>query len=131
MKNKPPLLVIAIAILVTLLVGCSSKTTGEDVYWQYFDACTNGDFKTAELLLAENTRDSARSLGACAFTHDAINTFEAQRGNQPRTFSQDPMVDAREKVTSLTWIDDQGNLASVILVEIDGEWKVTEATWSR
>ena len=131
MKNKPTLLVLSITLLVFLLAGCNSKSPAEEVYWQYFEACTDGDFTTAKNLVAENSLSSAGDLGTCAFTHDAINTYEAQSGNQPRTFSQDPMVNAKEKVTSITWIDDQGNIATVILVEINGEWKVTEATWSR
>lgn len=131
MKNKSSLLIFLITIMVFLVAGCSSKSTAEDVYWQYFEACTNGDFKTAENFLAENALATAQQMGVCAFTHDAINTYEAQRGNQPRTFSQDPMMNINEKVTSITWLDDQGNLANVVLVIVDGEWKVTEVTWSR
>ena len=131
MKNKPLFIVLFITLLAILLAGCDSKTPAEKIYWEYFEACNRGDFTTAKNYVAENALNPESGLGVCAFTHDAINTYEAQSGNPARTFSQDPMVNANDKVTSITWIDDQGNIASIVLVDIDGEWKVTEATWSR
>lgn len=129
---------LSIFFLITLfttqvftMVSCRSKLTAEDTYWQYWDACTKGEFIQAKDFLTEEAVASATTLGVCAFTHDAINTIETQQGNPPRTFSQDPTVNEREGISSLTWVDDQGNLASVILVEVNGKWKVTEANWSR
>jgi len=130
MKNRFSIQLLFLASLIFLLSGCSQGGTPDEAYWQYFKACSEGKFDDARQLLTENARETSRSLGVCAFTHDAINTVEAQKGNPPRTFSEDPMVNVLETRASLTWIDDQGNLASVILVLIEEEWKVTEATWS-
>jgi len=131
MKKQPFIFALAITLLVLLLAGCNPTPAPEDVYQQYWEACSQGKFTEAEVFLADNARETSTTLGVCAFTHDAINTLEAQKGNPARTFSGDPMINAHEKVTSITWFDDQGNIATVILVLIDGEWKVTEATWSR
>jgi hypothetical protein len=130
MQNRYFTLVFTLVILVIALAGCSQQNDPEEVYWQYWEACSEGKFNEAALLLSENARETSRQLGACAFTHDAINTIEAQKGNPPRTFSQDPQVNVQEKAASIIWFDDQGNIATVILVLIEGEWKVTEATWS-
>ena len=131
MKKRTFLFALLVIGLAVILVGCKSATTAEDIYWQYWQACVDGDFDAAKLLLSEDAVALADALGVCAFTHDAINTIEAQQGNPPRTFSQDPVVNATEKVTSLTWIDDQGNIATVTLVEVEGSWKIIEAKWSR
>lgn len=132
MKNLPTFLTIItlFTALVLTMVGCRSKITAEDTYWLYWEACTKGEFIRAKDFLTEEAIASATTLGVCAFTHDAINTIETQQGNPLRTFSQDPTVNEREGIASLTWVDDQGNLASVILVNVDEAWKVTEANWS-
>ena len=130
MKNRTFLFALIIVGLSFTLAGCQSKDAPEAIYWQYWEACVDGNFDLAKELLTEDAVVIANTLGVCAFTHDAINTFEAQKGNPPRTFSQDPMVNTRDKITSISWFDDQGNLATVTLVEINGEWKVTEAFWS-
>jgi hypothetical protein len=130
MKNQHLVMVLVLAILALILAGCSPLSAPEKVYWQYWEACADGEFADAEQFLTEDARDTARTLGSCAFTHDAINTSEAQKGNPPRTFSQDPNVNIRGKIASITWIDDQGNIANVTLVQINEEWKVTEASWS-
>jgi predicted small secreted protein len=131
MKKQLLIFALALTLLVLLLAGCNTTPGPEDVYQRYWEACSQGKFSQAEGFLADNAREISQSLGVCALTHDAINTLEAQKGNPPRTFSGEPLVNAREKATSITWFDDQGNIATVILVLIDGEWKVTEATWSR
>lgn len=130
MQNRHFILVFTLAILTIAVTGCSQQSGPEEIYWQYWEACSNGEFNDAALFLSENARESSRQLGACGFTHDAINTIEAQKGNPLRTFSQDPQVNVQEKAASITWFDDQGNIATVILVLIEDEWKVTEATWS-
>jgi hypothetical protein len=130
LKNQHFVLVLVLAIFALTLAGCSSRSTPEKVYWQYWKACADGEFAAAEEFLTDDARDTARTLGSCAFTHDAINTSEAQKGNPPLTFSQDPNVNIRGEIASITWIDDQGNIANVVLVQINEEWKVTEASWS-
>jgi len=52
-------------------------------------------------------------------------------GNPERTFSDGPEINQQEGAANLTWFDDTGNIATVIVVKIDGEWKVTDAVWSR
>ena len=125
-------ILISSIILLTaiLLVSCSQDSKPEVIYWQYYDACTEGRFDDARQKLTESAIENAQSLGVCAFTHDAINTSETQKGNPIRTFSEEPTLNEHEKMASLTWIDDQGNIASVILIQVEGDWKVTEATWS-
>ena len=131
MKIKHSLLILSLAILVFLLAGCQPKTPAEQAYWQYYEACNSGDFNAAQNFVAESSLNAMGTLGVCAFTHDAINTYEAQRGKPARTFSQDPEVQVHEQRASMTWVDDLGNLAIIQMSEINGEWKVTEATWSQ
>jgi len=130
-KNHSVILFIAMSILALTLVGCGPKSDPEDVYWQYWKACSNGDFIAAEKFLEEAARDKAKTLGACGFAHDAINTVELANGRPDRVFEDDPEVSVIDNSASLTWFDTQGNLANVILIEIEGEWKLTEATWSK
>jgi len=130
MQNRYFILALSLVILSVLLAGCSQGNKPETVYWQYYEACSEGRFDDAKQNLADNAIETSRTLGVCAFTHDAINTSETQKGNPLRTFSKDPTMNEQGKIASLTWIDDQGNIASVILVLIEEEWKVTEATWS-
>jgi hypothetical protein len=130
MKNRLLVLGLTLAFLAVILAGCSQQTEPEEIYWQYYEACAEGSFNEATLLLSENARETSRILGACGFTHDAINTIELENGNPTRTFSEEPTVNLQDNIASITWFDDQGHIAIVTLVLIDGEWKVTEATWS-
>lgn len=129
MRNQN-LISLLILLVTILLAGCNQDSKPEAVYWQYYDACTEGRFDDARQKLTESAIETSRSLGVCAFTHDAINTSETQKGNPVRTFSEEPTLNEHQKMASLTWIDDQGNIASVILIQVEGDWKVTEATWS-
>lgn len=131
MKNRTLLFTLIVVVLATILAGCKAQASPEEVYWQYWQACADGDFAAAKLLLAEDAVAVAEGLGVCAFTHDAINTIEAQQGNPAHTFSSDPQVNTSEKVTSLTWVDDQGSLAIVTLVAVDGTWRISQTSWSR
>jgi hypothetical protein len=132
MKNQHVLLTFLILIVFAFFAtGCGSKSGPEEVYWQYWDACTEGKFSEAEKYISETARETARILGNCAFSHDAINTVEATNGNPPRTFSEDPEVTIQDAFSSLTWFDDQGNIATVTLVKTDDSWKIVEAFWSR
>lgn len=131
MKNHRGFLVFIFAILALTLVACGQKSNPADVYWQYQKACSDGNFLEAEKFLEESARDRARTLGVCGFTHDAINTSEIANGRPERTFSTDPEANVDDNSASITWYDDQGNIATVLLIEINGEWKVTEAIWSR
>jgi len=120
-----------ITILATLLIsGCSQIEEPEEIYQEYYEACKEGNFTDAKLLLDENALETSRKLGACAFTHDAINTIEVQKGNPVRTFNQDPTVTTNEKRSSILWLDDQGNIATVTLTLVDGLWKISNTTWS-
>ena len=130
MRNRLFTLLIILVFISTLLWGCSQGNAPDKVYWQYYDSCSEGKFDEARELLTENSIETSRTLGVCAFTHDAINIDEVKKGNPPRTFSEEPTVNVMEKAASLTWIDDQGNIASVTLVLVKDEWKVAEVTWS-
>lgn len=118
-------------VFAFLAAGCSSTPGPEEIYWQYWDACTAGRFSEAEKFLSESSSQAAISLGSCAFTHDAINTVEAANGNPPRTFSEDPEVTTKDDNSMLSWFDDQGNIAIVILRKENDTWKIVEATWSK
>ncbi len=131
MKNRTFLFALIVVGISLILAGCKPEASPDEIYWQYWQACADGDFSAAKLYLADDAVTTAETLGICAFTHDAINTIEAQQGNPARTFSQDPVLNASEKIASLTWIDDQGNLANVTLVAVDGIWKISETSWSR
>ncbi len=131
MEKQRLLIVFIMVILAFTATGCGLKSGPEDVYWQYWDVCSEGKFTEAEQFISDNARETARTLGVCAFTHDAINTIEAANGNPPRTFSEQPEVYTQDNSSSLTWFDDQGNFATVILVKVDDSWKIVEATWSR
>lgn len=131
MKNRTLFVALIVIGLATILAACKAPASAEDVYWEYWQACVDGDFAAAKLLLAEDAVVTAETLGVCAFTHDAINTIEAQQGNPAHTFSDDPEINTGEKVASLTWLDDQGNLAIVTLVAVDETWRINQANWSR
>ena len=131
-----------IAILTALLIsGCSQIAEPEEIYHEYYkgcdvvistmqSACKEGKFNDAKLLLDVNALETSRKLGACAFTHDAINTIEVQKGNPVRTFNQDPTVTKNDKRASILWLDDQGNIVAVTLALVDGHWKISNTTWS-
>lgn len=116
--------------LAMLFTGCSQGDTPKEIYWQYYAACKEGRFDDASQKLAEGTLRTPNILGVCAFTHDAVNTIEAQKGNPPRTFSNDPKIVLTDEMASLTWIDDQGNIVTVTLILEEGDWKITEVIWS-
>ena len=114
-----------------ILVSCGSPKVGaERVYWEYWEACSDGKFSDAELHLSPDAKNRSDAVGVCGYTHDAINIVEISRGNPARTFSKDPEVITQENSASLTWIDDQGNIALVSLLKIDDTWKILDAIWS-
>lgn len=130
MNTQVKALVFTLMVLVISLQGCSSETGPETTYWQYWKACSEGKFDKTKQFIAENVKPPAGALGSCGFTHDAINTIEASSGKPLRTFPHDPEVLIDERATSLTWIDDQGNITNVVLVYVEGKWKVTNTYWS-
>lgn len=123
-------LLFILGLLAPLSSGCDQQTKPEKYYQKYYEACAQGKFDEAASYLAENARETSSTLGSCAYTHDAINTIEAQKGNPPLTFTQDPLVKIQETTAYMTWFDDQGNTALVSLILVDGEWKITDAIWS-
>ena len=130
MRNRY-ITILSLAVMAfILLVGCSQRAEPEEIYQDYYKACKNGNFNDAKLLLDENAFETSRKLGACAFTHDAINTVEVQKGYPVRTFTQEPTVTTHEKKSSITWLDDQGSIATVTLLLVDGQWKISNTTWS-
>ena len=120
MNKRSIMLIFIFAMVAIVLVGCGSDSEPADAYWAYWEACSKGDFTTAEKHLTEDARERSKALGVCGFTHDAINTIEAAAGNPPRGFSEDPEVIAEENGATLTWYDDTGNLAMVTLILMDG-----------
>jgi hypothetical protein len=131
MNNQRGLLTLFLIVFATLLAGCSSAPGPEEIYQQYWDACSEGKFDEAEQFLSKNATQTAINLGSCALTHDAINTMQADSGQPLRTFSKDPDVTTKDNVSTIIWIDDQGNLAMITLVREDDTWKISQATWSR
>jgi len=131
MKNQKLFLLIVFTILAGMLVACGPQNNPEDVYNQYWEACSKGDFLKAEKFLEETAREKARTLGVCGFAHDAINTVELADGRPTRNFPDPPEVTIIDNTASLTWYDDQGHVANVVLAEIEGEWKLIEAVWSK
>jgi len=130
MRNRYIYLLTMAVLTALFIAGCSQRAEPEEIYQDYYKACKEGKFTDAKLLLDENAFETSRKLGACAFTHDAINTIEVQKGNPMRTFNQEPTVTTHEKKSSITWLDDQGNIATVTLSLIDGQWKITNTIWS-
>ena len=133
MINRFSLILLLSISIIFLLAACQSAETEEgpdDVYWEYYEACINGKYDTAEKLLDDLAKSQIDIIGVCGYTHDAINRIQIERGGTERTFSDDPTLDVRENRAVLTWIDDQGNLAIINLVKVGNEWKVSSAVWS-
>jgi hypothetical protein len=136
--KKKTLLIFSISMALTLaLTACGSQeetvdlTEPDDVYWAYFEACESQNLSQARVHLTESAKQRAQTLGVCSFTHDAINVVEQNQGNPVRTFSEDPELNVEDENASLTWIDDSGNLAFVVMAKENGEWKVMETHWSK
>ncbi len=131
MKKRILVFALLLFALTFTLAACGGQSDPYDVYTQYQKACSDGQFLEAEKLLEATAQDRARILGVCGFTHDAINTAEIANGLPERTYSAEPEVTTDDRMASIVWYDDQGNIATVILVNVDGEWKITDAIWSR
>ncbi|MBS3750747.1 MAG: hypothetical protein KGY39_04475 [Anaerolineales bacterium] len=137
MKKKILLIVSISTALALALTACGSQTETtdltepDDVYWAYYDACSSQDPSQAEGHLTESAKQKTQNIGVCGFTHDSINTYEQKQGNPARSFPEDPTLTVNEEVASLTWVDDRGNLAIVILVAENGKWKIEESRWSK
>lgn len=133
MKNRFSKILLIFAVFVLLLAAC--RSTGDqlgpdETYWAYYEACENGRFGEAELLLTEDAQDQKATVGICGFTHDAINEYERANGRPARTFSEEPELMNEEDRAVMTWFDDQGNIANVILVKSDDSWKIAHTVWS-
>lgn len=137
MEKKTSIIVSIVTALAVFLTACGSQTEQtkltepDDTYWAYYDACSNQNSSKAKEHLTESAKQKAQTLGVCGFTHDAINAYEKSQGNPVRTFSQDPELRVEEKLASLTWIDDMGNLAIVYLIRDEGDWKIRDSRWSK
>jgi len=136
--KKKILLIVSISTVLTLaLTACGSQretadlTKPDDVYWAYFEACASQNPSQARVHLTESAKQIAQTLGVCSFTHDAINVVEQNQGNPAWSFPEDPEVIVNEEAASLTWVDEKGNLAIVILVDENGKWKIKESRWSK
>ena len=131
MMNRKHILFLITAIVGLLLTGCKSSEDGpEDIYWKYWEACSNGRFTVARAYVVETSESPIQMLGVCGFTHDAVNTLEQAGGRPPRTYSEGPEVYIEEETASLVWIDDQGNVSQVGFVKVQDEWKINEAAWT-
>lgn len=137
MEKKTSIIVSIVMVLAVFLTACGSQTEQtkltepDDVYWAYYEACSNQNTNKAKAHLAESAKQKAQTFGVCGFTHDSINSYEKSQGNQSRSFSQDPELRISEGVASLTWVDDMGNLAMVFMVEDNGIWKIKDSRWSK
>ena len=135
MQNRLAKILLVSILFVLSLAACGSQPAETEegptaAYWAYFQACENGKYDSAVNYLTEEAKAQVESIGACGFTHDAINRVEAESTGIERTFSDDPGLDASEKSAVMTWIDDQGNLAMVHLVKDAEGWKVAYTVWS-
>ena len=118
------------AIMTVLLAGCKSSGNGpEDVYWKYWEDCSKGKFSQAETYLSEDAKSRTQPYGICGFTHDAINNMAISTGEPTWTFSQSPELIEDEDFALLTWISEEGGLAHITLIKVDGIWKIDEASW--
>ena len=133
MKNRFSKILLILTLLIVLLAACQSTGDNmgpDDAYWAYYEACESGRFGEAELLLTEDARAQKASVGICGFTHDAINEYERARGGTERTFSEEPELTVDENGAVMIWFDDQGNIATVFLVELEDGWKIAHSVWS-
>jgi hypothetical protein len=134
MKNRIPKILLISTLFILLLAACQSapsEKSPDEVYWEYYQACQENRFETAEKLLTEGARAQRATVGVCGFTHDAINDYLKSQGETTeRIFSEEPELTTQEDEAFLTWVDDTGNIANVILVKTDDGWKVDQTVWS-
>lgn len=133
-KNKFILLILILMLIIPILTACKGEEAPKDdpasAYWAYYAACQERKFETARSYLTEDAQQRATSTGVCSFTHDAVNEFQPLPDGSDRTFSADPEVIVEEDKAAMTWLDDQGNVALILLRHTDTGWKITEITWS-
>jgi len=133
MKNYFSKSLLIFTLFVLVLTACQSqksKKEADEIYWEYYQACEDGKYETAEEFITEEAKEKSASVGVCGFTHDAINDYLIARGEAERTFSQEPTVSGSGNRTVISWIDDQGNLANVFLNKTEDGWKISDALWS-
>jgi hypothetical protein len=131
MRNRLSKILIIAILLVLLLTACQSAEEGPAAaYWGYFESCENGKYESAGLFLDEEAKLQIESIGVCGFTHDAINRYEIERGGTERIFSEEPILDIDGNMAVMTWVDDQGKVAIVQLINTGDGWKIAQAVWS-
>jgi hypothetical protein len=133
MKTQFSKIPLILTLLIILLAGCKSAETEagpDETYWKYYEACEVGQYETAVKYLTEDARDRVAAIGACGFTHDAINEYELSRGGTERIFSEDPELTINGNVAAMSWFDNTGNIANVSLIKTEDGWKISESLWS-
>ena len=133
MKNHFSKSLLIFTLLMLLLTACQSQNSNkeaDEIYWEYYQACEDGNYETAKEFITEEAMEQSASVGVCGFTHDAINDYLIARGEAERTFSQEPSFSNEGNRAVMTWIDDQGNLANVFLNKTEDGWKISDALWS-
>jgi hypothetical protein len=130
MMTKTFKFLVAFTLIAVLLAGCkSSGKSPDEVYWQYWEACSEGKFSKAESYLSEDAKTRTKPFGICGFTHDAVNNIEISSGRPAWTFSQPPEIVMEGDFALLTWITEEGSLSHVTLIRVEGEWKIDETSW--
>lgn len=133
MKIRFSKILLIVALFILLLTACQSAEAEmgpDETYWAYYEACESGRFGEAELLLSEDARAQKATIGICGFAHDAINEYERANGRPERTFTEEPELTVNEDNAAMVWFDDQGNIANVILVQLEDGWKIARTVWS-
>ena len=134
MKKKTIVLTLIVTVILIFLAACgyekTKATEPDEVYWAYWEACSDKKQAEAEQYLTEDAKIKGQNFGMCGFTHDAINVFENNQGNPPREFSEDPELTISDDKATMVWVDDSGNLAVVFLSLTNGEWKIANSQWS-
>jgi hypothetical protein len=119
-----------LVLLLTACQGMQSEQGPTEAYQSYYEHCQSEQYELAEGYLSEDARTQVAVIGVCGFTHDAINRIEAERGGIQRVFSEDPEFEINEDSAVMSWIDDQGYLAIVHLLNTEDGWKVAYTVWS-
>jgi hypothetical protein len=119
------------SVLALIFSACSApKNEIEDTYWTYWQACQDGNNDTAATFLTDDARTRTDIEGECMFTHDRINVIEGTIGGVEHSFPNDPDLKVYGTSASLIWIDDQGYMIVVSMLQVDGVWKIQNLYWS-
>jgi hypothetical protein len=134
-KNFNRIIIFTLLIGVVLAACGSAEETEEirnpvDVYWEYWNYCVSGKEEKAELLLTNNAKDVGERFGVCSFMHDyslVIGQFPGYNELLLDFTDIEPEVHIDDDSATLIWAPNEGMVTAVIvLLNVDGEWKIDE-----